>query len=173
MTTNDMYLQLDDKQRKALIRLLAALAKADGFIDPMEQDFLTLFMGTPDPDLMESEIKALPAPTTEDFEVLGGPNAETIYWLCSVLVCTDEHVDEKELPLLANYAKSLKIKAEKVSTLDANARQEVLERHCRKVAAARDDKVRRATSLSIIADQLGVPAAEVKRLREQYSIPEE
>ena len=173
MSTNDMYLQLDEKQRKSLVRMLAALARADGFIDPMESDFLTLFLGIPCPDLVESEIKTLPEPTSEDFDSLSGPNAETIYWLCSVLVCTDEHVDEEEVPLLRKYARELKIKEDKVLTLEATAKEEVLERHCRKVAAARNDKERKGAALSIIASQLGVPEEDVERLRKQYSIPKE
>ena len=170
---NDMYLQLDGKQRKSLVRMLAALARADGFIDPMETDFLTLFLGIPDPDLVESEIRTLKEPTSEDFQILAGPNAETIYWLCSVLVCTDEMLDEEELPMLSHYAKELKLKTEKVKALDKKAREEVLERYCRKVSASRDDKERKGAALSIIAKQLGVAQEDVERLRKQYSLPKE
>jgi len=118
--------ELTDFQRDLLVAMLAKLACADGHVDPFEEEFLGSFLGPRLGNDLHAGLRKLKDLSDDDIAHRGSDVAETLYVVCSLMACVDEHVDDRELATLVRYADALGVDPGRRDELDGIARRQIL-----------------------------------------------
>ena len=109
-----------------LLRMLLAVARADGAIDDQETEFLEIFSAASETDF--DTIRAQPAPSVDELAGLDASRRESALMLCWANALCDHELSTSETEVLDGYARALGVSDERAAELRRDAQIYLLER---------------------------------------------
>ena len=150
----------DTKDLAVLLRMLVAIARADGHLDEEEERFLALFAVAGGRSL--EDLVAESDPSSAEVGAVDRSRRESVLMICWAGAYSDGSLESHERDLLARYAADLGISAETVTELRNRAQNYLLERTLEDVFSDFAMNVEEEDLVVRMGQKLGLTLAETE-----------
>ncbi|MBI1353124.1 MAG: hypothetical protein GC160_02175 [Acidobacteria bacterium] len=145
---------------EVLLRMLAAIARADGVFGEEERGFLAPFASAG--GFTVDQIAAQPNPEFEEIETVHGSRRDSVLMICWAAAYVDGMLESHEQELLELFRRALGISVDRAAELRNRAQYHLLEKTLEDVFSDFHMTVAEEDSVIRLAQRLGLPLAETQ-----------
>lgn len=149
-----------------LMRMLAAITRADGQFDDEERQFLAPFAAAGDTSVDELALQA--DPSSSEVGGIAQSRKDSVLMICWAAAYSDGHLEAPEQKLLERFAADLGIDAEQASELRNRAQYFLLERTLEEVFSDFDMSIPEEDLVIRMGGRLGLPLAETQNAIQRF-----